>query len=95
MSGAGPRCLFCHDAIRPGQEADKRAEYWELDGKVRIYGHQMPDGKLSDAEGMLVGMAHSKHYWADRRRAERAAKATPDAESRNQPAEEDGQDVGH
>jgi hypothetical protein len=47
------------------------------DRTVKVFGVQMPDGKLSEATGILVKAVHSKCYWIARRQEERAA--PPDA----------------
>jgi len=80
---AGLRCFMDHRVINPGQEADKRVEFWaQPDGSEKLFSNAVSDadGKLSDADGMLVRAAHSKCYFADRRKRERdEAYGAPDA----------------
>jgi len=80
---AGLRCFLAHRVINPGQESDKRVEYWaQPDGSEKLFSNAVPDadGKLSEATGTLVKAAHSKCYFADRRQRERGDLfALPDA----------------
>src|SRR5215471_1422581 len=72
---AGLRCFLDHRVINPGQESDKRVEYWaQPDGSEKLFSNAVPDadGKLSEATGTLVKAAHSKCYFADRRQRERS-----------------------
>ena len=53
-------------------EEQKRVEYHrQPDESVKVFGYQMPDGPLSAATGPLVKVIHSKHYWAERKAANR------------------------
>ena len=59
------RCAECKREFRRGAEEAKRVEYRrQPDGSVKVFGHQMPDGPLSEATGVLERAIHSKHYWA-------------------------------
>jgi hypothetical protein len=71
MRCRGPDGLGCHGAIRPGQEEQKRFEFWLSDGVVKVFGRGAPDGTLAQAAGRLVSVMHSKCYHVANRRAER------------------------
>jgi hypothetical protein len=79
---AGPRCYLDHRVITPGQESAKRVEWWDTgDGTETIFSDALPEAPgLSQARGRLIKAAHSKCFFADRRRIERQGVAgLPDA----------------
>ncbi len=60
------RCYICKLPIRRGAEEQKRVEYRvQLDGTVKVFGYQMPDGSLVEATGILAKVVHSVHYWQE------------------------------
>jgi len=67
------KCNACHKPIAGGAEAKRRAEYrLQKDGSVKVFGHGMPDGELSEAAGQLTGVGHNGCYWAAFKREQRA-----------------------
>jgi hypothetical protein len=61
--------------LTPGIEMAKRAEARrQPGGEIKVFGVNMPDGSLSQAAGELVWVKHSKHYWADEKREQRAGR---------------------
>lgn len=71
------KCSECKQVIKPGTEEAKRAEFRrQADGSVKVFGHQMPDGRLDEATGQLVRVLHSKEYWAEVKLARRGGSRT-------------------
>lgn len=66
------KCRRCQRAITRGAEENKRVECRHIDGEDRLFGVNMPDGKLSDAKGQLVWVKHQKCYWIDAKAGQRA-----------------------
>jgi hypothetical protein len=64
--------------IAPGVEMAKRAEAREQPGgAIKVFGVNMPDGKLAVAHGVLVWVMHSKCYWIGRKHEQRSGAANP------------------
>jgi hypothetical protein len=63
------RCASCQRNIAAGAEAQKMViEYRQPDGSVQIRGHQMPDGPIKDATGVMERGYHSKCWWVSKKR---------------------------
>jgi hypothetical protein len=58
--------------IGPGVAWAKRVECRLVDGELKIFGKDMPGGKLADACGELVWAKDSKCYWIDEKHAKRS-----------------------
>jgi hypothetical protein len=87
------RCAICKRPIRRGVEEQKRVEYrLGGDGKLRIFGYQMPDGPLAEAYGQLTKVTHSVHYWAGVKAARRGG---PHAGGAITALEQDSIEEGH
>jgi hypothetical protein len=70
------RCCYCPREIKGQMEVAKRVEYREWpDGEERVYGENMPDGTLNQAQGRLIKAAHQKCYWAVWKRVNRGGDA--------------------
>lgn len=71
---------FHDDCRRPiGRgEMDKRVEWHQLGGQIRIFGQGAPDGPLAAADGPLVKVAHGKCYFADLKRRTRGLPSLAD-----------------
>lgn len=67
------KCHDCHRPIGAGQDARRRAEFRQQpDGSIKVFGHGMPDGELSEASGQLVKVKHNGCYWAAVKRERRS-----------------------
>lgn len=66
------KCADCRRPIGSGQDALRRAEFWlQPDTSIKVFGHSMPDGELSEATGQLVKVKHNGCYWAAWKRERR------------------------
>ena len=89
------RCRFCQRAILPGQEQRKRVQFHRQDdGTVKVFGVNMPDGPLDSATGRVEFLAHSRCYWADKKRPLRQAADTRGRATAEERAPSEG-DAGH
>jgi hypothetical protein len=53
----------CHRELKTKGDVAKRAEFRELNGELKVFGHQMPAGPLSKAGGQLRYVMHNRCYW--------------------------------
>jgi hypothetical protein len=58
--------------IGPGVAWAKHVECRRVDGVLKVFGKDMPDGKLADARGELVWAKDSKCYWIDAKHEKRS-----------------------
>ena len=69
------KCDNCRKPVGAGQEARRRAEFRrQSDGTIKVFGHGMPDGELSEAAGQLIKVQHNGCYWAAVKREQRSRK---------------------
>lgn len=66
------KCDDCHRPIGAASEARRRAEFrLQPDSTLKVFGHGMPDGELSEASGQLIKVKHNGCYWAAVKRERR------------------------